>query len=234
MKKNKDSFYDNRVVFKPWGYEYTIYRNKRVAVTFVNIKYKHKTSLHSHPNKLTGFIVLNGNAMIQHGIYKENSWIYPPVARLVLRPGLFHSIEATSKKGVQVLEIETPVNKNDLVRFQDKYGRQHKPYEGKIFTKTIDKKNMNKNYFTFNKRSKKIQKFYVKNTIVSLERLKNFKSFKKNDQSSAAILEGDLADKKGRSVIKVGEVVRTSTLRILSDAFKLKKKFTIIRVSKSK
>ena len=29
------------------------------------------------------------------------------------------------------LEFETPVNKNDLIRFKDSYGRAKKPYEGK-------------------------------------------------------------------------------------------------------
>ena len=35
------------------------------------------------------------------------------------------------------LEFETPVDKKDLVRFKDSYGRQRKTYEGKEFTKNI-------------------------------------------------------------------------------------------------
>ena len=31
-----------------------------------------------------------------------------------------------------ILEIETPINKDDLVRFKDEYGRENKPYERKI------------------------------------------------------------------------------------------------------
>ena len=50
VNKNNNNFYDNRVVYKPWGYEYTIFRNSnRLAITFVKINYKHKTSLHCHP-----------------------------------------------------------------------------------------------------------------------------------------------------------------------------------------
>ena len=35
-------------------------------------------------------------------------------------------------------------------------------------------------------------------------------------------------------MISYGEIVKTSTLRILSDAFKIKKPLTILRVSKKK
>ena len=37
---------------KPWGYEYTVYDDlDKIGITFLNIKYNHKTSLHCHPNK---------------------------------------------------------------------------------------------------------------------------------------------------------------------------------------
>ena len=51
--------------------------------------------------------------------------------------GLFHSLKSISRNGLLALEFETPVNKNDLVRFKDSYGREKKSYEGKKFTKSI-------------------------------------------------------------------------------------------------
>ena len=39
----KDKMYDQKVVQKPWGYEYVAIRNKnKLAVTFLNINYKKK------------------------------------------------------------------------------------------------------------------------------------------------------------------------------------------------
>ena len=72
---NKDnSFYRNRVVYKPWGYEHVVYSDSnRLAITLVRINYGHKTSLHCHPRKKTGFIILDGKALVQIGIYKKNS-----------------------------------------------------------------------------------------------------------------------------------------------------------------
>ena len=36
----------------------------------------------------------------------------------MIRTGLFHSIKSKSKKGLIALELETPANKKDLVRFK--------------------------------------------------------------------------------------------------------------------
>ena len=70
MNKN-NNFYSNRVVYKPWGYEYVIYNNgNRLAITLVRIKHGYKTSLHCHPQKKTGFIILSGKALVQIGLYK--------------------------------------------------------------------------------------------------------------------------------------------------------------------
>ena len=52
--------------------------------------------------------------------------------KLMIRPDLFHSTKGLAKKDSIVLEIETPINKDDLVRYKDNYGRENKPYEGKI------------------------------------------------------------------------------------------------------
>ena len=146
MKKG-NNFYRDKVVYKPWGYEYVVYSDSnRLAITFLKINFGHKTSLHCHPKKKTGFIILSGKALVQIGIYKENSKCYGPLSRLVFRPGLFHSIKANSKQGVYALEFETPFKKNDLVRFKDDYGRSAKLYEGRKFTKTIQSNFIKYNY----------------------------------------------------------------------------------------
>ena len=50
--KQKDTLYDNRLVKKPWGYEYVVYRNKNnLSVTLLKINHNQSTSLHCHPQK---------------------------------------------------------------------------------------------------------------------------------------------------------------------------------------
>ena len=130
---------------------------------------------------------------------------------------------------MHALEFETPFKKNDLVRFQDDYGRQAKHYEGKKFTK-----NIGSDFIKFKKpKLGKKQKYNFNNLEILLEVRKNLKNLtKKDDKSTSAILDGKIIDKKGNNVISYGEIVKTSTLRILSDAFKIKKPLTLLRVSK--
>ena len=74
--KRKSSFYDNKVVSKPWGYEYVVYRKlNNLSVTLLNIDYNKSTSLHCHPNKKSGFILLKGKAQFQLGLWKKRSEI---------------------------------------------------------------------------------------------------------------------------------------------------------------
>lgn len=230
--KNTNSFYSNKLVFKPWGYEYVIYNDSnRLAITFVKINNGHKTSLHCHPEKKTGFIILEGKAKVQIGIYKKNTKYYRSLSRLVFRPGLFHSIKAESKKGVYALEFETPYKKNDLIRFTDNYGRQTKHYEGKKFVQKLSS-----NFIKFKKPKKNIKNSYTFNNLeVLIELRKNLRNLPKRDLgTTTAILDGNIIDKKGQKVISYGEIVKTSTLRILSDKYKIKNPITILRVLKKK
>ena len=57
MIKNNKFTYDTRIVVKPWGEEYNIFRNKKkFAITYLKIKKNLSTSLHCHPRKKTGFL----------------------------------------------------------------------------------------------------------------------------------------------------------------------------------
>ena len=231
MKNNKSASYDHKIVTKPWGNEYLIYRNSnKLSVTFLNINYKKSTSLHCHPKKKTGFIVLSGKALIQLGLWEGTAEKYNAPSKLMIRSGLFHSIKATSKKGLCAIEIETPVNKNDLVRFKDSFGREQKPYEGEEFTKKTSK-----NDVFFKKTKKKISQKYIFNNNVelSLEIHSNFKRInKENMQTIFAILDGNIVNKQNKDVISIGDIIKTGTLKKLSEVFKIKNSLTVLKVKK--
>ena len=129
IKINRKKKYKNLVVTKPWGSEYIACENNTTATWLLKIKKNHKTSLHCHPKKKTGFIVLDGKVEVELGFYEKVVLKAP--SKLMIRPGLFHSTKSLSKNNATILEIETPIDKNDLVRFKDNYGRENKPYEGK-------------------------------------------------------------------------------------------------------
>ena len=228
--KSNDKFYDNKVVNKPWGYEYVVYRKKKdLSVTLLNIKYRKKTSLHCHPNKKSGFILLSGKAQFQLGLWKKRSELHDSPSKRMIARGLFHQIKSISKDGLIALEFETPVDKNDLVRFKDNYGRQDKPYEGKNFTE-----NLKSNFIKFELPKLSSKKNYkIGKSKISIEKHRNFKSILKNTQKTIfAILDGSIIDKKKLKVISNGDIVRTDNLRTLSKVFKINKHLTILKVKK--
>ncbi len=209
--KLRDKVFDRNIVTKPWGFEYVIYRNKnKIALTFLDIKYNKQTSLHCHPKKKTGFILLSGKAKIQLGLYKEMEKIYKAPNKLMIRTGLFHTIKAISKKGIKALEFETPVIKNDLVRYQDKYGRQLKPYEGKKhYTK------IKNNFIRFKLPELGKQIIYtVDKRKIYIENHKNLKKLiKRRATNILGVLKGAISDKLGREVLTAGDIIRIATIK---------------------
>lgn len=118
--------YENLTVKKPWGHEYVIYQNDDVGVWYLNIKKGEKTSFHAHPNKKTGLIIMSGAAEVS---FMNGSHVFTSGDKIMIRNGVFHSTRAITD--VQMLEIETPNNKEDIIRLEDYYGRAGEPYEGK-------------------------------------------------------------------------------------------------------
>jgi len=126
----EDIDYSNVVVNKPWGYEYQAFQNENVAVWILHIKQGFQTSLHCHPAKKTSLVVLQGTVVSSNlnGEIELNAG-----EGLLLEKGVFHSTRALSSGEAIVMETETPINKKDLVRLHDKYGREHAAYEGQYF-----------------------------------------------------------------------------------------------------
>jgi len=117
--------YKTNIVKKPWGYEYLAYENENVALWFLSILRDQKTSMHCHPNKTTGLMVIDGDAEVS---FLSNKLSLSTKEKTMIRKGLFHSTHAIGSN-LCIFEIETPVNKHDLVRLEDKYGRTGQPYE---------------------------------------------------------------------------------------------------------
>lgn len=105
---------------KPWGHECIAFQNENIAVWHLFIDPGQETSLHCHPNKKTGLVVLSGQARLHFLTdYKD----LHPVDKIMIRHGVFHKTQNVGSEVLQLFEIETPVNKSDLVRIRDKYNR---------------------------------------------------------------------------------------------------------------
>jgi mannose-6-phosphate isomerase-like protein (cupin superfamily) len=118
--------YRNVIVSKPWGHEYLVYENEQVALWFLHINAGQSTSMHCHPTKTTGLVLLEGSAELS--FLADKKLIHAPEKQMIRR-GLFHSTKAMTPDGCRLFEIETPNDKEDIVRLSDRYGRESAGYE---------------------------------------------------------------------------------------------------------
>ena len=214
--------YKSNIVKKPWGYEYLAYENEHVALWFLYIADGQCTSMHCHPNKTTGLMLADGAAEVS---FLNNKFPLKPVHKLMIRKGLFHSTKAVNKRGALVFEIETPVDKNDLVRFKDNYGREGKPYEDHTFEipkqddciwiqdPEIGKSNI------YNIQNCKL-------TVRSITQSSDFQDIAA--ETNVVILRGGILADYGTNVASPGDIVVIETLHELLQVFTNIDKNTII------
>lgn len=178
VQNNKNEFiqpkdYRNKVVLKPWGYEFLMYENECVAVWFLYIKKGYSTSMHCHPKKKTSLVLLEGKAF--SNTFLEKNYLKSNEA-LILEKGVFHSTKSLSEEGIFLIEVETPPDKTDLVRLRDRYGRQNSGYEGtsEMIDFQIEEKY---DYFHFfdDLKNKKLAKTFLSFEIFNNENINNFR-----------------------------------------------------------
>lgn len=109
---------------KPWGRELIVFQNSDVAIWHLFIDPWQETSLHSHPNKKTGLIVLDGAAEVS---FLSGSQKLFAGQKTAIRQGVFHRTKNMTSYPLELYEVETPVDKEDIVRIDDAYGR-HKTF----------------------------------------------------------------------------------------------------------
>ena len=126
--KNQNNDFKNIIVNKPWGFEYLTYSSEEISIWVLNINKSQKTSLHCHPNKKTSLILLKGEA----NLYTlDKTFNLKSGNAVVIDKGAFHRTSSEFGQDIVVMEIETPTNKNDIVRYEDMYKRSNSGYETK-------------------------------------------------------------------------------------------------------
>jgi len=118
--------YLNMLIQKPWGIEYRVYVDDFFDVWHLIIKPLQSTSMHCHPRKATLLYCLDGTGVttLANG---ENVQLHAGKT-IYLRRGVFHST-SSGANGLQLIEVENPRDKFDLLRASDTYGRATQNYE---------------------------------------------------------------------------------------------------------
>ena len=116
----------SEVIPKPWGYEYRAYVDDLFDFWALHIDPPDGTSMHVHPRKLTYLICLGGRGMTA-GFGGEVAVAAGTVVRIAR--GAFHSTRNTGDEPLEMIEVEVPRNKFDLLRLRDDYNRAGTAYE---------------------------------------------------------------------------------------------------------
>jgi len=198
------------IVTKPWGYEYLIYENDLVAIWALFIKYNQITSLHCHSKKTTGLIVIDGECEVS---FIEDAKKLRTFDKIMIRKGLFHSTKSISENGSILFEIETPNDKQDLVRLKDSYGRENKPYENEKFHQPKSEDCL---WFTDEETEVKFANCHIKICKVT-----DINFFKKYDlQQNFIFIRGGIISSQSKYVAGPGDITKNTTIDELCKVFK--------------
>ena len=124
----------NYFVPKPWGREYICWESIDCAIWVLEINENKSTSFHCHTEKNTGLVVLEGEVNLK---LINSEYNFKALEKINIFRGRFHQSTAVGGNAVMI-EVEAPVNKKDLIRWEDSNGRKNSLYENEkvIFENT--------------------------------------------------------------------------------------------------
>ena len=110
-------------VHRPWGCYQGIDRAERYQVKRISVKPGASLSLQKHHHRAEHWIVVKGSALVTRGeesfLLTENQSTYIPVGEL-------HRLENPGKIPLELIEVQSGsyLGEDDIVRFDDEYGRE--------------------------------------------------------------------------------------------------------------
>jgi mannose-1-phosphate guanylyltransferase len=109
-------------VYRPWGNYLSVVEAKRWQVKLIQVKPGEKLSLQMHHHRSEHWVVVSGTAKVEIDnkvqILSENQSVYIPL-------GSKHRLSNPGKIYLSLIEVQSGgyVGEDDIVRFEDKYGR---------------------------------------------------------------------------------------------------------------
>lgn len=121
-KQGRDEYKIHREVYRPWGKYDSIDMGERFQVKRITVNPGAKLSVQMHHHRAEHWIVVSGTARVsrgeEHYLVTENQSTYIPL-------GTVHALENPGKIPLEMIEVQsgTYLGEDDIVRFEDKYGR---------------------------------------------------------------------------------------------------------------
>jgi mannose-1-phosphate guanylyltransferase/mannose-6-phosphate isomerase len=123
--KNRDEYKEHRKVYRPWGWYDSIESGIHFQVKRLNVFPGAKLSLQKHHKRAEHWVVVMGTATAINGndilTLSEGESTFIPI-------GVKHSLENQTNEKLEVIEVQsgTYLGEDDIIRFEDIYGRGKK------------------------------------------------------------------------------------------------------------
>ncbi len=117
-----DAFKLHRTVARPWGTYTVLFEGPRFKIKRIEVKMKQTLSLQMHHHRSEHWIVVSGTAIVTRNtdeiLLAANESIYIPI-------GAKHRLENRGVVPLVIIEVQCGdyLGEDDIVRFQDNYGR---------------------------------------------------------------------------------------------------------------
>lgn len=124
--EDRDEIKLHKKVCRPWGCYQGIDHSERFQVKRITVKPGAVLSLQMHHHRAEHWVIVNGTAKVTRDddefVLSENQSTYIP-------QGARHRLENIGKIPLELIEVQTGsyLGEDDIVRFDDVYGRSHKP-----------------------------------------------------------------------------------------------------------
>jgi len=112
----------HRKVYRPWGWYDSIESGEYFQVKRLHVKPGAKLSLQMHHKRAEHWVVVSGTATVTNG---EQAFNLNKGESTYIPLGITHALENQTNKPLEIIEVQsgTYLGEDDIVRFEDKYGR---------------------------------------------------------------------------------------------------------------
>jgi mannose-1-phosphate guanylyltransferase/mannose-6-phosphate isomerase len=121
-KQGRSEFHSHRTVYRPWGSYTTLEIHDRFQIKRITVHPGARLSLQMHHHRHEHWVVVRGTARVKNGdqqvLLREDESTYIPL-------GTTHRLENPGVIPLELIEIQigSYLGEDDIVRFDDEYGR---------------------------------------------------------------------------------------------------------------
>lgn len=204
------------IIQKPWGREWLFYESPLVACWMLEIEAGMSTSFHSHPGKLTGYVVVEGALRLS---FLNSGQVLAALDKAVIHPYVPH--RSTALTGCRLIEVECPKDHDDLIRFEDEYGRANEPQE-KALEQALEAPRLAQD-----------EPVEFGHVTIGLSRLTPGTGYSGwisaiPDRTAVAVMAGQLVDRRGVGAVVPGHVVWGKDLKRLAGSLELREPMEVL------